>query len=296
MTTAMNDRFLATIWGILLLAAALTPIAVRGEDPAPACPKCSTVERGIPVFDKIPFVSRLFKKVGACESQTGAAQNFERIGIDFDFEVCPDCPVPLGISSAACTQNAGVQLFAVRRAAHQHLAAACCETEKCCGKDCEESLACCKDACCQSACETAKRSGLSWELIVELTATNAALEASLEAQTAFHEEKSELMESFVEIAIEKAKLEAQVETLHQQAHLTKEMLALISENARLKAQVESAETKLAIVHEMTKLAIENQQLKLALQVATTGKGDPTSPDTSEAIQTSNRRPEAKPAR
>lgn len=274
MTTAKNDRFLATIWGILLLAVAAAPIAVRGEDPAPVCPKCSTAERGIPVFDKIPFVSRLFKKVGAGENQTGAAQNFERIGVDFEFEVCPDCPVPFGISSAASSaafpQTAGAQLFAVRRAAHQHGAAACCETEKCCGKDCEESSACCqdacfKDACCELACEMAERSGLSWERIIELTAANAALEASLEAQTAFHEEKSEMLDSFVAILMEKAKLEAQVETHAKQSELTKELLPLISENARLKAQVASAEAQMAIVHEMAKLAMENEQLKLALR-------------------------------
>ncbi|MBC7853185.1 MAG: hypothetical protein IAF94_07095 [Pirellulaceae bacterium] len=296
MTTTKNVRFQTTIWGILLLAAAATPIAVLGEDIAPVCPKCSTVQRGIPILSKIPFVSRLFKNVGADEDQTVAPQDFERIGIDFDFEVCPDCPAPIGISSAARSQNAGALLFAVRRAAHAQEAAACREPGPCCGKECVDVSTCCQDACCPAGCEMAERSGLSWERIVELTATNAALEATLEAQAEFQEEKSEMMDSFVAILMEKAKLEAQVETHAKQAELTKELLALVSENARLKAQAEMAEAKLALVHEMAKLAIENQNLKVALHVATTGKGQPVHLESPPEIQSSNRRPDSRPAR
>ena len=260
MNKAKNDRFQAMIWAILFLAAT-TPTAVRAAEP-PACPKCSTAEKGIPFLSRIPYVSRLFKNVNA-------PQDFERIGVDFEFEICPDCPVPLGISSAACTQSAGAQLFAVRRTSHQQTAAPCCEKACCesahccengCGEDCAEG-----SPCCRASCETAEHRGLSWERIVKLTAKNAALEASLEAQSAFHEEKSEMMESLAEMAIEKAKLEVQVETLAQQSQITKEMLALISENARLKAQAQLAETKLTVVHEKAKLAMENEQLKLALQ-------------------------------
>jgi len=261
MNTAKNDRFQAMIWAILLLAVAATSSAVRAAEP-PACLKCSTAEKGIPFLSRIPYVSRLFMNVNA-------PQDFERIGVDFEFEICPDCPVPLGISSAACTQSAGAQLFAVRRTSHQQTAAPCCEKACCesahccengCGEDCAEG-----SPCCRASCETAEHRGLSWERIVKLTAKNAALEASLEAQSAFHEEKSEMMESLAEMAIEKAKLEVQVETLAQQSQITKEMLALISENARLKAQAQLAETKLTVVHEMAKLAMENEQLKLALQ-------------------------------
>ena len=261
MHKAKNNRFQATIWTILLLAAAAST-AVRAAEP-PACPKCSTAERGIPILSRIPYVNRLFKNVGPAQDAKVSPQDFERIGVDFEFEICPDCPVPLNISSAACTQSAGSQLLAVRRASHQQAPAPCCEKACCengCGEDCAEG-----SPCCRASCETAERRGLSWERIVELTAKNAALEASLEAQTAFHEEKSEMMESLAEMAIEKAKLEVQVETLTQQSQITKEMLALISENARLKVQAQMAETKLTVVHEMAKLAMENEQLKLALQ-------------------------------
>lgn len=296
MTTAKNIRFQAMILGVLLLAAAATPSAVRGEEPPPACPKCSTAERGIPILSKIPGIARLFKNVGVDRKQECCPQDCERIGIDFEFEVCQDCPVPSGISSAACTQSAGAQLFAVRRAAHAQEAAACHEPGPCCGKECADASTCCQNACCRSDCEMAERSGLSWERIVELSAANAALEATLEAQAEYQEEKSEMMDSFFEIVMEKARLEAQVEAHAKQAELTKELLALVSENARLKAHAEMAEAKLSLVHEMAKLAMENQQLRLALHVATIGKGQPIHLDSPPEIQSSNRRPDSRPAR
>lgn len=258
-------RLQTVICGILpLIAIAALPAAAPGKEPRPKCATIVAEETAIPVLSDIPYLGQFFKSV-----KHVAVQGCEPLGVDFEFEICPDCPVPLGISSAACTQSAGAQLFAVRRTSHQQTAAPCCEKACCesahccengCGEDCAEG-----SPCCRASCETAEHRGLSWERIVKLTAKNAALEASLEAQSAFHEEKSEMMESLAEMAIEKAKLEVQVEALAQQSQITKEMLALISENARLKAQAQLAETKLTVVHEMAKLAMENEQLKLALQ-------------------------------
>jgi hypothetical protein len=255
------------ICGILpLIAIAALPAPAPGKEPGPKCATLVAEETAIPVLSDIPFIGQLFKSI-----KHTPVQGCEPIAVDFAFEICPDCPVPLGISSAPCTQSAGSQVFAVRRTSHQQIAAPCCEkaccenaqcckNEACCGEDCAEV-----PPCCRASCETAEHRGLSWERIVKLTAKNAALEASLEAQSAFHEEKSEMMESLAEMAIEKAKLEVQVETLAQQSQITKEMLSLISENARLKVQAQLAETKLTVVHEMAKLAMENEQLKLALQ-------------------------------
>jgi hypothetical protein len=258
-------RLQTVICGILpLIAFAALPAAAPGKEPRPKCATCVAEETAIPVLCDIPYIGQLFKSVKHIP-----VQGCQPVGVDFEFEICPDCPVPLNISSAACTQSAGSHLFAVRRTSHQQTAAPCCEKACCenahccengCGEDCAEG-----SACCRASCETAEHRGLSWERIVELTAKNAALEASLEAQSEFHQEKSEMMESLAEMAIEKAKLEVQVETLAQQSQITKEMLALISENARLKVQAQLAETKLTVVHEMAKLAMENEQLKLALQ-------------------------------
>lgn len=258
-------RLQTVICGILpLITIAALPATAPGKEPRPKCATFVAEETAIPVLSDIPYFGQFFKSVKHIP-----VQGCEPLAVDFEFEICPDCQVPLGISSATCTQSAGSQLFAVRRASHQQTAApccekACCENARCCengcGEDCAEA-----SSCGRVSCETAERRGLSWERIVELTASNAALEASLEAQTALHEEKSEMMESLAEMAIEKAKLEVQVETLAQQSQITKEMLALISENARLKVQAQMAEAKLTIVHEMAKLTMENEQLKLALQ-------------------------------
>lgn len=296
MKTTNGKRFETVVWGVLLLAGSALPGAARSEEPQPACPKCSAVERGVPVLDKIPFVARLFKNVGTSQDRKcSPPQELERIGIDFDVEACQDCPAECVFDSVsgACQQHARPQILVMRHMVHGKLASPCCEGgryEEGCGEDCEEA-----SACCRAANESAKH-GLSWERIVELTAQNASLEASLEAQSAFHEEKSELTDSFVEILMENARLQAQVETQAKQAELTKELLTLVSENARLKAQVEMAEVKLTLAQEATRLAVENEQLKHALQVATSRKAQPYTSDSEAEIQTSNRVPGAKPAR
>lgn len=93
----------------------------------------------------------------------------------------------------------------------------------------------------------------------------------MEAQTAFHKEKSEMFEMFAEVSMEKAALEAKVASHAQHTEFTKEMLTLVAENARLKAQAEMAEAKLAMVHEMAKLTVENEQLKFALHARSGSK-------------------------
>jgi hypothetical protein len=249
-------RLQPLICGILpLIAIAALPAAAPGKEPGPKCATFVAEETAIPLLSDIPYIGRLFKTV----KHVAVPQSCEPLAVDFEFEICQDGAPTCGLSrsATACTQSAGAQLFAVRRTGHQNVAATCAA---CCGEDCAED-----SFCCRASCETVARGGLSWERIVELSATNAALEASLEAQSAFHKEKSEMLESLAEMAIEKAKLEVQVETLAQQSQITKEMLALISENARLKVQAQMAEAKLTVVHEMAKLAMENEQLKLALQ-------------------------------
>jgi hypothetical protein len=265
MTKTQNGRFLAALCGGLLLAgAAWLPGAVCGDEPPANCPKCSAVEKGIPVLSKLPYVNRLFKNVTATKYQE--CQDVARIGVDFDVEACQECPPPAPAASKAGPIVA--RWFVVEGGNKSACQATICESD--CGSDDCQTLAskvkgyCEVAPCCDSACRKAA-AGSSWERIIDLTARNAALEASLEAQTAFQKEKSDLFEMLAEMAAHKAKLETQVEALAQQNQVTKEMLTLMTENARLKAQVEGAEAKLAIVHEMAKLAMENEQLKLALQ-------------------------------
>lgn len=264
MTKTQNGRFLAALCGGLLLAGATLRLdAARGDEPPAVCPKCSTVQQGIPLLSKIPYVSKLFTNGTAALCQD--CQDVARIGVDFDVEVCQECPPPAPPAFRAGPLVA--RWFVVEGGNKSACQANICESD--CGSDdcqtlaCKDAACCEASACCQASCGTTA-SGSSWERIVDLTARNAALEATLEAQTVFQKEKSEMFAMLAELNAHKAKLEAQVETLAQQNQVTKEMLTLMTENARLKCQVEAAEAKLTIVHEMAKLAMENEQLKLAL--------------------------------
>lgn len=270
MNTTKILRILPVTFGVLaIFASAVFPTAARAEEPAPKCRACEAsgtrapllsvaTETGVPLLSKIPYLSRLFKNTSHKEG--------ERIGVDFDFEIGQNGIIVTkdGLAAEMCESTARPQLFVIRRTAHGPAVAACGKDEPCCGKECEQSSACCEKGC-EFICEEKEHAGLSWERIVELTAHNAALEATVEAQEGLLEARAEMMERFAEVMVEKAKLEAKVESLAQQAEFTKEMLALASENARLKAQIEMGEAKLALVHEMAKLAIENEQLKLALK-------------------------------
>ncbi|MCE9524887.1 MAG: hypothetical protein K8R36_02390 [Planctomycetales bacterium] len=271
MNTTKTLRFLPATFGVLaILATAAFPMAGRAEDPSPKCRVCVAQEKAVPVLSQIPYLGRFFKTV--------THQEVERVGVDFDFEICPDCPQACkgGVAAGVCQSTAGPKLFVIRKTANGQMTATCCndepscgkdepgcgKDEPCCGKECAAATACCEKGC-EIICEEDECQGLTWERVIELTAKSAALEAVLEAHEAFDEEKSSLIETLAMSMVEKAKLEGKVEALTQQAELTKEMLTLVSENARLKAQAEMAEVKFSMLQEMAKLAKENEQLKLS---------------------------------
>lgn len=315
MSKTNSSRRFQLVWSVLFLAGvAALPAAARGEEPHPDCPKCCTVEKGVPILNKIPFVCRLFKNVGY-KGQECAPQVFGRIDIDHDSELCHEWPqqaalrLPLPLGTLPAPQQVimlrGIQQVhgplpfgqAIRTytpaqfcQAAECQASACktaeCQasTEPCCSDQCEES------DCCQAPSRSARHAGPSWEQIVDLTAENAALEAMLEAEAEFQKEKSEMLDSLVQLSLEKGKLEAQVELHGKHTELIKEMLALMTENARLKAQSEVVEAKLALIQGMTHLTLENEQLKQQLAAATRPHEPAKEP------QTSNRPYEAKAAR
>ncbi len=260
MTTTKNDQFQVTIWTILLLAATAMPSVVRGDEPSPDCLKCGTAERSVSLLSKIPYLSRFFKIAVAEDDRAGLPQDFERIGVDFDFEVCPNCPV--ACKAGVCQSTVRPQLLVIRKTASGQAVSTCGNEEPCCGKECQAAAACCEKGC-EIICEEEECEGPSWERIIELTAKNAALEAVLEARESFTKEKTQFLEMLAELSMEKVALEGKVAAMAQQAEFTKEMLTLVAENARLKAQAEMAEVKLSMLHEMAKLAKENEQLRLS---------------------------------
>ena len=279
--------FSAVCGGLFLAGITLLSTAARGDEPA--CPKCSAAQKEIPVLSRIPYINRLFK-TSAAKCEDCQSEQFERVGVDFDFDVqvCENCPPPASASKTSrpivarwfvvegenqprlCLETRSVSKADFQRFQTEPKVLACepptCAAPTCKAGNCVAGTiaACCAAPCCDEACERSANV-LSQESVIEIYAENAALKATLEAQSAFHKEKMEMIEMLAGLTAEKAKLESHLEALVQQNQATKETLALMSENARLKAQVEAAETKLNIVHEMAKLAMENEQLKLALQ-------------------------------
>jgi hypothetical protein len=257
MNTTKTLRILPVTFGVLaIIATAAFSTTGRAEDPSPKCRVCVAQEKAVPVLGQIPYLGRFFKNT--------SHQEVERIGVDFDLEICPDCPqaCKAPVAAGVCQPTARPQLFVIRKTASGQAIATCCNDEPCCGKECKAAAACCEKGC-EIICEEEECEGLSWERIVKLTAKNATLEAMLEARESFADEKTEFLEMLAELSMEKVALEGKVAAMAQKAELTKEMLTLVSENARLKAQAEMAEVKLSMLHEMAKLAKENEQLKLA---------------------------------
>src|SRR5690349_4648090 len=127
-TTLVSKRYLSMGFALLILAAAALPGAARAEGPACPSPKCAAEEIAVPLLSDIPFVGRLFKTM----RYVAIPQEGETLGIDFDFEICQDCPdnCPAGVCQAPRTQ-----LVIVRGAEHAQAAAACCEAARCCGKE-----------------------------------------------------------------------------------------------------------------------------------------------------------------
>src|SRR5436309_9972152 len=89
-------RLHTLICGVLpLLAIAALPAALPGKEPRPKCAAtcaapCVAEEIAIPVLSDIPYLGRLFKTV----RYVAAPQGNEPLAVDFDFEICPDCPQP----------------------------------------------------------------------------------------------------------------------------------------------------------------------------------------------------------
>jgi hypothetical protein len=270
-----------------MLAAALAMIAVgllaaklaRSEEPRERCElRVNAKIDGVPLLSRIPYVNRLFKTTHA---PTECCNEVERIGIDFDFEavpgqviefhapigvcpdVCPVCPLPGANKTAVNCASEGCPAVAFVTAAKCCADSKCCADGKCCAegtcKCCAEGKCkCCSAECCQVAKD--EKTEL-WEHVAELTAENAAMEATLEGHEALLEAKGEMFESLAELMVEKAKLEAKLEMVDHRDSMLKEMVELHAENAKLKAQAELAQQKEELLKSQLATVLENERLK-----------------------------------
>jgi|GEM_PF-6069910 Multidrug resistance efflux pump len=283
-------RFAAWVAGMVLIFGGFA--LVSGDEPKGQETKCTDKtcqekqcqyhSTGVPILSKIPYVSRLFKTVGivdepSCEAgqcmKTPCAEEFERIGIDFECPTCPNCPVVRfgPIELAICGENEACACPSAGKVGVGKVAVAC--AAKCCEEKCGEGKCCCGEGkcCCgqcqcaaaiaahiahkSTACQCAGREEL-WEHLIELSAEKAAAEAALEAR----EEHSELLDALVEMATKSAALEARLEAQAEHHHVLERMVELAVENAQLKARAELAEAKTEMLKESLPVAVEKELL------------------------------------
>jgi hypothetical protein len=289
------------VWAmsLLLVVGALT--AARAEEP-----KCNCPQMGVPVLSGIPYISRLFKNVGVTHnpectaaectaaectagkctagkctagnctasgyttgnySETKCAEEWERIGIDFDLPACPEAEVfhfgPVGVAwavkaDADCRCREACRCEGACKCAPAVCHAVAIESAEC-------GAACGKAVACAATCETRCAANCAathpmWEKFVALVAERAAAQATLEAHIAAREEQSELLDALVEMSAKTAGLEARLEAQTEHSRLTEQMLELAVENARLKSQVELAEAKEKLLQTTVPVAVERELL------------------------------------
>ncbi len=276
-----SAKFSAVVAGWTVV---LSTFVACGDEPQ----TCQCPEVGVPILSKVPYLSRLFRSVGVvheagCEAgpceKTPCADQFERIGVDFEFcQTCPDGVVRFGpIELAVCSEDencccrgqecpvacAGCACPSAGKLAVSQAAAACesascackCGAGQCCAGACAAVSKTSAAAHHAAACQCAGRDEL-WEHLVEMAAAKGAAEAALEAR----QEHSELLDALVEMATKGAALEAKLEAQAELHKTFERMVELASENAQLKARVELAEIKAAMLKETIPVAIEKELL------------------------------------
>jgi hypothetical protein len=247
------------------LAAAVLPQLARGEDGQCPVQAAAQARIGIPILDNVPYFGRLFRVVGyseeACADGHACPDDFERIGVDFEF--CQDGQCPLAIrlvDFAKCEECKGEACKCEGGkcddckaccAAGECLACSACKcsaakTACACGTTCacDHKCACGhKDECgetCYCAAQHVAGCPALFEHLLTLTAKSAALEAKLEART----EHAELVSEMLELAQENAKLKAQVELAEAKAEMAQHVLTVTLENEQLKSKLAELTSKL----------------------------------------------------
>lgn len=230
MRLAIQGRAFAAALAIIATALLSSKIA-GGEEPCERCELRFEVKAtGVPWLDRIPYVSRLFKNSAA---EPGCGEDFERIGVDF--EAVPGRVFEIEGLSGVCPA---------------------------CFKCSEDSKCCSEGKCCAAECQVAKGEPSElWEHLAELTAENAAMEATLEAHEALLDAKEKMFETLAGVLVEKAKLEAKLEMVEHRDAMLKEMVELHAENAKLKAQAELAQQKEELLQGQLATVLENERLK-----------------------------------
>jgi len=272
----------ATWCAAIALTCGAAAVARADEPQCPKCPLAAGQESASHEdvwLTRLPLVGRLFKVGQPCEGPACCIENFERIGIDFDCQLCPPPPGfhVFKFSGLSCPCENCVCCPCGAK----------CSTNQCAAANCAGSQtnvtaynpAACSEANCgcencpanqatkhvdhlisrsHPVCELTKL----FEHIAELSADKAAAEAMLEAREEAQEQFIELFESMAELVAENASLEAKLAAQTEHGKLAEKMIELATENARLKAQVELAAERNELLRGSLEVAVENERLKL----------------------------------
>ncbi len=226
-------------------------------------------EVGVPILDKVPYVSRLFKNVGTgafeciqiqfdsnapcaikCTTQEG---DLERIGVDFNVIECVavEEPCKIAVVPASCDKANACKTAACKTASKQCCKSACGSLHQVAVKAkcaCGDSCACakvakancaCGDSCkCAKTAKTAKKHkhDFGWETVARKA---KALKVKLESREQIESERAELLEALMDAREEVARLQAHVELAEQKEQMMKTVMETMTENVRLKAQLQT---------------------------------------------------------
>jgi hypothetical protein len=243
--------FVASVIGL----ASVTAQNAGAEEPDCALKQYAPVQQGVPLLNKLPHLSRLFKNVGI---GVGTLQSdCERIGIDFDFSLTgEDC-----CTAACCTTQTGAAQCCATPAGAQVCVSSNCWTDLnsrpfvqhakagkrnstkpdkhelggvlAIFKSTQKSQLEIFSATLEVQRESFDRERELWEALAESQSQITGLEATLELLSEFDELRSKLQET----AIENVHLHAQLELAAEKEQLLQQQAALLAENAQLKARL-----------------------------------------------------------
>jgi hypothetical protein len=230
---------------------------VKLPPPPTECPKCANHERGVPILDKIPYVSRLFKNVGVghvseeCEVEVVecpapktvrwiAPDGLERIGVDFDCEVVEQCAQ---CQAKRCAVTNAARATAVCPPANEWKPIAVPPPANC------PPVAVCPPpgAYAVQACEVLPAPFAVMQQPQGVASRDELIEA--------------LMEARVEAAVAQTALKVREESEAKQLELIKELVTSQVENAKLTAKLELAAEKEKLLAQLIEGHVELATLK-----------------------------------
>ena len=293
-------------WVTLCCATLFGTAVASAVEPKCECPSASAKnEVGVPLLSRVPYLSRLFKVVGAPDAEAGNEQAFERIGIDFDVE-CPEtagqplhlqcfelllnpavfggecqktCSPCAGCPGAACQATvcqAGVCQAAACQAVCKAAAcescakkcpacAECCCTEKGCGKSCA-AVSECSDKC-TCAGKTAVVHVHQKKACCCGETCSCGATCGCGASCGCGKTDVAMWHHIVELASGKAAAEAALAAKEESFEMLDSLAELAVENGKLTAQVEAQERQHEMFSELIELAKENATLKAKVELA-----------------------------